>query len=274
ISQPEHSNIAFQWFDAKLNETIETLNSQYDDFRLSEALMTVYKLFRDDFSSWYLEIIKPEYQKPIDAVTYKQSLEFFKKLTLLIAPFMPFITEELWQFLKNNEDVESIVISKWPAIEKFDKKIISEFEDCMDVVTNIRNIRQEKNLPIREKLQLNIVKHGEYNSKFNSIIEKLGKLDKIEFIDTKLDNAASFLIKAHEYFIPLDNLIDKDEEIKKIEEELKYTQGFLNSVMKKLSNDRFVNNAPKDVIEVERKKQSDAEAKIKILNEQAAKLKS
>ena len=273
ISQPEHSNIAFQWFDAKLNETIETLNSQYDDFRLSEALMTVYKLFRDDFSSWYLEIIKPDYQKPIDAVTYNQSLEFFKKLTLLLAPFMPFITEELWQFLKNDHGVESIVIAQWPTIEKFDKKIISDFEDCMDVVTNIRNIRQEKNLPLREKLQLNIVKHGKYNSKFNSIIQRLGKLEEIQFSDNKLDNAASFLIKAHEYFIPLDNLIDKDEEIKKIEEELKYTEGFLNSVMKKLGNERFVNNAPTAVLEIELKKQADAVAKIEILKEQVAKLK-
>ncbi len=268
IEQPEHSKVAVEWFNAKLDETILTLNKQFDDFRLSEALMTVYKLFWDDFSSWYLEMIKPEYQKPIDATTYNQTLEFFKKLSLLLSPFMPFITEELWQFLKKDEDVESIVIAKWPEVSTFDKNLISQFEDCMQVVASIRNVRQEKNLPQRDKLTLNIIKHGEYSEVFDSVIMKLGNLEEIQTIDSKIEMAASFLVKAHEYFIPLGDLIDKDEEIKKLQEELKYTEGFLNSVMKKLSNERFVNNAPDKVIEIERKKQADAEAKIKILKEQ------
>ena len=266
IEQPEHSKVAIEWFNAKLNDTIETLNKQFDDFRLSEALMTVYKLFWDDFSSWYLEMIKPEYQKPIDEQTYNQTLEFFKKLSLLLSPFMPFITEELWQFLKKDEDVESIVIAKWPEVENSNKKLIPQFEDCMQVVTNLRNIRQDKSIPMRDKLILNIIKHGEYNSIFDTVVVKLGNLTEIIPIEEKLEMAAGFLVKAHEYFVPIE--INKEEEIKKLQEELKYTEGFLNGVAKKLSNERFVNNAPAKVIEIERKKQADAEAKIKILEEQ------
>ncbi len=273
IEQPQHSKIAIDWFEVKLNETIEVLNKQFDDFRLSDALMTVYKLFWDDFSAWYLEIIKPEYQKPIDKITYLQTIEFFKKLSLVLSPFMPFITEELWQFMKNDNDVESIVIAEWPKTKELDASILKKFEDCTEVISNIRTIRQEKNIPPRNNLSLQIIKHGDYVSDFECVVAKLASIGNIEQINLKPDMASGFIVKSHEYFIPLGDLIDKDEELKKLQEELKYTEGFLISVMKKMSNEKFVNNAPEKVIEMERKKQSDAEAKIEILKDQIEKLK-
>lgn len=273
IGQPEHSKIAITWFESKLNETILQLNQQFDSFRLSESLMSVYKFFWDDFSAWYLEIIKPEYQKPIDKITYTKTLEFFKKISLLISPFMPFITEEIWQFLKNENDTESIVIAKWPEVGSVSNEILSRFEDCQQVVASIRTVRQEKNIPLKDKLKLYVIKHSEYYNDFDSVVIKLGNLEDVVFTDEKINPSSSFLIKTNEYFIPLGNLINKEEEIKKLEEEIKYAEGFLNSVMKKLSNEKFVNNAPANVIEIEKKKQADAEAKIKILREQIEALK-
>jgi valyl-tRNA synthetase len=270
IYQPEHSQAAVEWLDSKINETIEILNQQFDTFRLSEALMTVYKLFWDDFSAWYLEIVKPEYQKPIDRVTYYKTLDFFKKLSLLISPFMPFITEELWQFMKNEKDVESIVTAQWPESSKPKSDLISSFEICTEVVAGIRTIRQEKNLPIKEKLSLQIIAHGDYDNRFDTVIKKLGNLETIKFVEEKPVLSAGFIVKSHEYFIPVGNVINKDEEIKKLQDELKYTEGFLKSVMAKLSNEKFVGNAPATVIENERKKQADAESKITILKEQIA----
>jgi valyl-tRNA synthetase len=268
IEQPKHSKIAIRWFEAKLNESIQVLNQQFEAFKLSEALMTVYKFFWDDFSAWYLEIIKPEYQKPIDKGTYTKTLEFFKKISLLLSPFMPFITEELWQFLKNENDTESIVMAKWPKAGDIDKEILFEFENCQNVVANIRTIRQEKNIPQKEKLKLYVIKHSSYSPVFDAVSIKLGNLEDVFPAEEKINPSSSFLVKNNEYFIPLGNMINKEEEIKKHEEELKYTEGFLISVLKKLSNEKFVNNAPANVIDVERKKQSDAEAKIKILKEQ------
>ncbi len=273
IPQPEHSKAAIAWLDIKLNDVISQLNQQFDTFRLSEALMTVYKLFWDDFSAWYLEIIKPEYQKPIDKATYDQTLEFFKKISLLISPFMPFITEELWQFLKNDKDVESIVIAKWPEAVKTENSILAAFEDAMQVVTNIRTVRQEKNIPQRDKLSMDVIIHGNYDRYFDSVIKKLCNLEDLRFIENKPELSAGFIVKAHEYFIPLGNLINKEEETKKLQEELKYTEGFLKSVGGKLSNEKFVNNAPPAVIEIERKKMADAEAKIAILKQQIEGLK-
>lgn len=274
IPQPEHSKIAVSWLDSKINETISNLNQQFDAFRLSEALMTVYKLFWDDFSAWYLEIIKPEYQKPIDKITYNQTLGFFKKLSLLISPFMPFITEELWQFMKTKNDPESIVLAKWPVAGEENIRILTEFTECAEVVAGVRTIRQERNLPQKEKLNLQIISHGDYNSNFDSVIKKLCNLENISLVEEKAAMSAGFIVKAHEYFIPLDNMINKDEEIAKLEEELKYADGFLKLVKGKLSNEKFVANAPAQVIDAERKKMADAEAKIAILNEQIAVLKA
>ncbi len=273
IPQPEHSKIAVEWLDAKISEATTVLNKQFDDFRLSEALMTVYKLFWDDFSAWYLEIIKPEYEKPIDIKTYNQTLEYFKSLVLLISPFMPFITEELWQFLKNEDDVESIVVAKWLPKKKGNQKLIDEFNVCAEVVANIRTIRQERNIPQKEQLKLQIISHDNYSKNFDSVIQKLANLESISFVDKKPEMAVGFIVRTQEYFILLDDMIDKEAEIEKLEKELKYTEGFLMSVNKKLSNEKFVANAPEKVIEMERKKLSDAEAKISILKEQIEILK-
>ncbi|MDR2009577.1 MAG: valine--tRNA ligase [Bacteroidales bacterium] len=273
IEQPEHSKVAVRWFESKLNETISNINQQFDTFRLSESLMSVYKFFWDDFSAWYLEIIKPEYQKPIDKETYVRTLDFFKKICLLLSPFMPFISEELWQFMKDKNDPESIVIAKWPEINVVDKEILDEFENCQQVVANIRTVRQEKNIPQRDKLKLYVIKHCSYSSVFDTVSIKLGNLEEVIFTEEKINPSSGFLVKTNEYFIPLGNLINKEEEITKLKEELKYTEGFLVSVMKKLGNEKFVNNAPVNVIEIERKKQADAEAKIKILKEQIEGLK-
>ncbi len=273
ISQPEHSKIAAECLESKINETISSLNNLFDNFRLSEALMTVYKLFWDDFSAWYLEIIKPEYQKPIDLSTYNQTIDFFKKLVLLISPFMPFISEELWQFMKNENDLDSIVIEKWPIQGNINKEILNEFEIATQVIANIRNIRQEKNIAQKDKLKLFVVANKDYSNKFDLVIKKLANLETIEFIEDKPEMAISFLVRTIEYFIPLENMIDKEAELKKLEEELKYFQGFLKSVNAKLSNEKFVSNAPEKVIEIERKKQADAETKILILKEQIDKLK-
>ncbi len=267
--QPEHSQIAVKWFSAKLNETIESLNKQFDSFRLSEALMTVYRLFWEDFSAWYLEIIKPEYQKPIDKKTYEQTISFFKDLAVILHPFMPFISEELWQFMKNKNDTESIMIANWPILDMADNSdVLNEFEKCKEVVSNIRTIRKEKNIKQRDQLCLSVIKQKSYNELFDSVIIKLNNLSGIEFVDKKQDNSAGFIIKATEYFVPVGNMINKEEELTKLEEELKYTEGFLNSVLKKLSNEKFVNNAPEKVIEIERKKQADAEEKVKLIKEQ------
>ncbi|MDR2835411.1 MAG: valine--tRNA ligase [Bacteroidales bacterium] len=273
IQQPKSSKIGVEWLNHKLNFTIEQLNSCFDNFRLSEALMTIYKFFWDDFSAWYLEIIKPEYQKPVDLTTYNQTINLFKKIIKLISPFMPFISEELWQFLKNDEDKESIVIESWTKNEKFDNQFISQFEDCQQIISNIRTIRKEKNIPQKNSLKLFINSHSDYISKFDSVIIKMTNLESIELTDRKIEQASSFIVKANEFFIPIGNLINKEEELEKLQSELKYSEGFLKSISGKLSNEKFVNNAPANVIEIERKKLTDAEAKIKILKEQIENLR-
>jgi len=269
ISQPEHSKLAIEWFENKFYEQIKDLDKQYDTFKLSEALMTVYRLFKDEFSSWLLEIIKPDYQKPIDAKTYRNIIDIFDELLRVLHPFMPFITEEIWQSIKNRNKRESIMISEIPKPENFDYRIIERFDITKDIVTQIRNIRKEKNIPFKKKLELfRKDNDNSYDKTFESIISRLSGIEEISETKEKIEGAVHFVVKKTEFFIPLGNLIDKDAEIKKLTDELNYTKGFLHSVLKKLSNERFVNNAPKQVIEKEKIKQADAEAKIKALEEQ------
>jgi valyl-tRNA synthetase len=273
IAAPEHSILAAEWMQNKIYEALSQINNHFYNFRISDALMSVYKLFWDDFASWYLEIVKPEYQKPIDLTTYQKTIELFKELILIIHPFMPFISEEIWQHLKDEKDRDSVVIASWPELKPFDEKLISDFEDCKHIVAGIRTIRQEKNIPNKEKLSLKIIINDVYSGRFNPIIIKLGNLESIELTNEKPDLASSFLVKTTEFFIPLGNMINKDEELKKLENELEYQKGFLRSVMSKLSNEKFVNNAPKNVVDNELKKKNDAEEKIKILEEQIDKLR-
>ena len=270
IEQPAEAKVAVDWFNSKLSETINELNEDFSKYRISEALMRVYKLFWDEFSAWYLELIKPAYGQPIDRATYDATIGFFEKLVLLLHPFMPFITEEIWQSIAERKEGESIVVAAMPKAMPIDSDLLAGFEKTKEVVANIRTVRKEKNIPQKEKLAMSVIKHEKYYDNLDCVIMKLCNMEKIDTVTEKLPMAAGFIVNKNEYFIPVGNLINKDEELKKLREELAYTESFLESVMKKLSNENFVSHAPAAVIEKERKKQSDSETKIKILKEQIA----
>jgi len=237
--------------------------------------MTLYKLFWDEFSGWYLEIIKPDYEKPVDKTTYEATVKFFDTLLRLIHPFMPFITEEIWQLMIERKDGESLMISKMPLLKKHRKELLERFDTVRETVSAIRTVRKEKDLPNKEKVDLLIkIKEEDFDNEFLPVISKLCNLSGVSFVDSKQDGAVSFMIKTTEYFIPLGDKLDVEGELVKIREDLEYYRGFLNSVMKKLDNDRFVNNAPAAVLEMERKKKSDAESKIKSLEGRKKELES
>ncbi len=274
LVQPESSALAVEWFKNKLNQSIEQINDHFEKFRISDALMEVYQTFWEEFSSWYLELIKPAYQQPIDAATYGATLAFFDDLVRLLHPFMPFITEEIWHHLSPRKPGESIMVSPLPRGGTYDNTLLEQFGFVKGVVGAVRNIRKEKNISPREVLNLKVVA-GEsgYFNRFNPVLIKMANLKSVEETPEKLNGAISFLVKSSEYFIPLDGLVDVDEEIMKLKAELEYTEGFLTSVMKKLDNERFVSNAPAKVLELEQQKKADAEAKIKVLGESIANLK-
>ena len=271
VEQPESSKIAIEWFDSVLSKTITEINDLFEKYRLSEALMLLYKLFWDEFSSWYLEMIKPAYQKPIDAKTYNQTLGFFDSLLRLLHPFMPFITEELWQALASRKDGESIMIADMPAIKNTDENLIASFEVVKEIVSGVRTVRLQKNIPNKDTLELQVV--GDAESNYNPVIIKMANLSGISIVNEKPSDAVSFRVSTTEYAIPLGNNVDVEAELQKLQEELKYLQGFLNSVQKKLENEKFVANAKPEIVENERKKQADAESKIKTLEESIASLK-
>ena len=274
IEQPEHSKLAIDWFRNKLTQVVETLDGQFNQFRISEALMTVYTTVRDEFSGWLLEIVKPPYQQPIDAKTYSEVVELFDQLLRLMHPFMPFITEEIWQLLKERKTNESIMISQLPEVEKYDTELLAAFENVKEAISGIRNIRKEKNIPNKDALELKIQKGDKgYEAEFAPVLQKMANLSSLEMVSEEVKGAASFRVKSSNFFVPMEGFIDVEEELKKLEEELKYAKGFLNSVIKKLSNERFVSNAPEAVVAKEKAKQADAEAKIKVLEERIASLK-
>ena len=263
--QDQASSDAINWFENKLNQTIEDINKSYSQYRISEALMFTYKLIWDDFCSVYLEIIKPEYQKPIDSITYKQSIIFLENILKLLHPFMPFLTEEIWHLIDQRDN--DIIVANWPESNSFNKKLIRSFETTMQVVSGIRNIRKEKNIAKKESLELHIIENEKLEYNLNSIILKLGNLSKLVYSDKKIDQAFSFMVKSNEYFIPLSDNFDKDAELEKLNKDLSYTQGFLKIVESKLSNKKFVDNAPKNLVENEKNKLKDAKEKIRILTE-------
>ena len=275
IAQPESAAIATRWFDAMLKTTAEEVADLFKKYRLSEALMAVYKLFWDEFSSWYLEMIKPAYGQPIDQATYNQTLRFFDTLLKLLHPFMPFITEELWQHIYDRLPGESIMISPLHVAVPTDEErtLIAQIEAVKGIVAGVRTVRNQKNIAPKEVLSLEAVNENPYEA-FDAVICKMANIDKVSVVAQKSDNAASFLIGTTEYAVPLGNLIDVDAEIAKQEAELKHLEGFLTGVKKKLSNERFVANAPAAVVELERKKQADAESKIAALKESLSKLKN
>ena len=270
IAQPEASATAIKWFKMQLDKTIAEVDDLFSKYRLSEAMMVIYKLFWDEFSSWYLEMIKPGYQLPIDKVTYQATLGFFDALLRLLHPFMPFITEELWQALEPRKEGESLMVALMPEVTPVDAAYLESFEIVKEIVSGVRTIRLQKNIPNKEELTLQVL--GDHNDAFNPVIAKMCNLSEIAKTDDKAAGAVSFLVRTTEYAVPLGSMINVEEELAKLGEELKYQQGFLASVTKKLSNESFVSKAPAKVIEMERKKQADAESKIKSIEESIAAL--
>ena len=270
--QPECSRVATAWFQGTLDKTIAELDDLFGKYRLSEALMLVYKLFWDEFSGWYLEMVKPAFGSPIDKKTYEQTLSFFDCLLRLLHPFMPFITEELWQHLADRNPGESLMVQLVPEAKTFDSELLARFETVKEVIGGIRTIRLQRNIPQKEQLALEIVGKNPV-AELNAVIAKLCNLSAISEVSAKSEGAAAFLVGTTEYAVPLGSLINVEEELKKLENDLKYQEGFLQSVLKKLGNEKFVSKAPASVIEMERKKQADAETKIAALRESIAALK-
>ena len=269
--QPDAARIAIDWMEAKFCATIVELEDDFSRYRISEALMTAYKLFRDEFSAWYLEAVKPAYGQPIDAKTYRSTISLFEKLMLTLHPFMPFITEEVWQALADRQSGESIMVTQQPRPEQTNDLLTADFEVVKSIVAGVRSIRLERNIPNKESLTLQVVT-GDHNEAYNPVIMKMCNVDTIVRAP-KDATAASFMVGTTEYAVPLGNTIDVAEEIQKMEAEIDYLEGFLRSVMKKLGNEKFVANAKPEVVAVERKKRADAESKLALLRENVAKLK-
>ena len=272
--QPEAAQQAIRWFDEVLNDRIALVHHNMEQYRISEAFTELYRLFWDDFSGWYLEMIKPAYQSPIDAATIAATKHYFDTLMRLLHPFMPFVTEEIWQDLKPEADIKSIVIAPMPVAKaKANEETLARFTLVTEIVTAIRNIRREKQLAQKEELTLNYIADENYPQEFAAVISKMANLKAINAVEEKDATAAAFIVKTTQYFVPMEGKIDVEAELKNLTADLEYYEGFLASVVKKLSNERFVSSAPEKVVANERAKQADAEAKIAALKEQIAALK-
>jgi valyl-tRNA synthetase len=273
IPQPESSKVAIEWYETKLQRTLTEIEENFDKYRISDALMAIYKLVWDDFCSWFLEMIKPAYQQPIDQVTFEKAIEMLENNLKLLHPFMPFLTEEIWQHIADRTTEQAIIVSEWPKAKSFDEKLISNFDFTIEVISGIRTIRKDKNIPFKDAIELKVVNNEKASAYFDSVICKLGNITSLEYVNDKVDGALSYRVKSNEYFIPITGTIDVAAEITKLTEELNYTKGFLKSVEAKLSNEKFVNGAPEKVLEMERKKQADALAKIATIEQSIAGLK-
>lgn len=271
METPQENLDAIAWIKARISEALLEMNDHYSKYRMSDALMTTYKLIWDDFCSWYLESIKPEYQKPIDKKTFEATQDIFEDLLKIVHPFMPFLSEEIWQTMKPRKIDESLIAASWPIENQENSSLIKDFSFCMQTVSEVRNIRNAKNLSPKEQLELKTLSNLE-EIKFKELIAKLSGLRSIDSVTERPENANSFIVNGSEFFIPLEELVNPEEELKKLQADLEYTQGFLNSVTKKLSNERFINNAPAQVVESENKKKADAESKIETLKNQIASL--
>ncbi len=268
--QPDAAALGVAWYEAKFNETLTEIEDHFAKYRISDALMAIYKLIWDDFCSWFLEIVKPSYQQPIDDVTYNQVISLFEKNLKILHPFMPFLSEEVWQCMSDRTPEQALVVSSWPDIKKCDSDLIHQFSYTKEVISGIRTIRKEKNIPLKESLNLQALHSQEGSSRWDAVIKKLANISQIEVLTAPPEGAISFRVKSNEYFVPVTGAIDVEAEIKKIKEELTYIKGFLKSVEKKLSNERFVSNAPEKVVAMEKKKALDAEEKIITLEKSLA----
>ncbi|MCQ0111197.1 valine--tRNA ligase [Zhouia amylolytica] len=273
IEQPEASKVAIEWYQAKFNQTLNEIEDHFSKYRISDALMATYKLVWDDFCSWLLEMVKPAYQKPIDAQTFRSVIKFLEDNLRILHPFMPFLTEEIWQHIEERTEEQALIIAEWPKQEAVNVDLIIEFAFAAEVVSGIRTIRKEKNIPFKDELALSVLNNEKVSAKFDAVIAKLGNIEALSYVEDKVEGALSFRIKSNEYFIPVSGAINVEEEIEKLETELKYTEGFLKSVRGKLSNDKFVSGAPEKVVAMERKKEADAVAKIATIKESLASLK-
>ena len=270
-AQPEAAKMAVKWFEARFNQVLAETNDNIDKYRLSDALMGIYKLTWDDFCSWYLEMVKAPQGQGIDPVTYAATIKFFENLMLLLHPFMPFITEEIWHAIAERKEGDDIIIAQQPKLQAIDETILKQFEFTQEVINNVRKVRSDKNIAFRDAIQL-VVK-GTANKDFDCVIAKLCNVSEVSYVAEAPAGAFGFIVGSTEFFVPLTGSVDVDAEIKKLEEELKYAQGFLKSVEAKLSNERFVSGAPAAVVEKERKKKADAEAKIAVIEQQLAGLR-
>lgn len=273
--QSQAQKTAITWFENKLSEQLEIINDHYSKYRMSDALMATYKLVWDDFCAWYLEMIKPEFvdgkAQPIDAATYEATIGFLESLLKIMHPWMPFITEELWHLIKERETKDCIIVAPWPTVKSTDTKQLSEFEVCKEIVASIRNIRQQKQISPKEQLEL-IEKSEAQHAYFDEAVMKLANLSAFKYSKEKVEGALSFMILSTEFFVPLSQNINVDEERERLKKELEYNQGFLKSVQAKLANEKFVSNAKPELVELERKKKTDAENKIKALEDQLSAL--
>ncbi|MFD2528776.1 MULTISPECIES: valine--tRNA ligase [Polaribacter] len=273
LPQPETSKIGLEWYEAKFQKTLAEIEDHFSKYRLSNALMAIYKLINDDFSSWLLEIVKPVYQQPIDKTTFDAIIEVLENNLKVLHPFMPFLTEEIWQHITERSSEEALVIAKYPTIKKFDTQIITNFDFATDVVSGIRTIRKDKNVSFKDAVELFVIDNDKSSKDFDAVIQKLTNTAAINYVSEKVDGA-SFRVKSNEYFVPISiENIDVEAEIKKLETELKRAEGFLFGINKKLSNERFVANAPEQVIALERKKEADTIAKIETIKSSLSSLK-
>ncbi|RAR70154.1 valine--tRNA ligase [Flavobacterium aciduliphilum] len=273
ITQPESSKVAIEWYETKLQRTLTEIEDNFDKYRISDALMSIYKLVWDDFCSWFLEMIKPGYQQPIDSTTYNKAIEMLENNLKLLHPFMPFLTEEIWQHIADRTPEQALIVAEWPKAKSYDEKLIADFDFATEVISGIRTIRKDKNIPFKDAIKLKIVNNEETSYYFDAVISKLGNISSLEYVSDKVDGALSYRVKSNEYFIPITGAIDVDAEVAKLTEELNYIKGFLKSVQVKLSNEKFVANAKPEIIENERKKEADALAKITTLEQSIAGLK-
>ncbi len=265
IEQPNSSGVAIKWYEANFQNALTEIEDHFGKYRLSDALMTTYKLVWDDFCSWLLEMVKPGFEQPMDAKTYRSVISIFENNLKILHPFMPFLTEEIWQYIEDRTPEQALIVAKWPDKETFDQDLIKDFVFAAEVISGIRSIRKEKNISFKETISFSVLNNDNVSNTFDDIIKKLGNLDSLNYIDDALEGALTFRVKSNEYFIPIAGAINVEEEIKKLKEELNYTEGFLKSVQKKLSNERFVSGAPEQVVASEKKKEADALAKIETL---------
>jgi valyl-tRNA synthetase len=262
IEQPQHSAQGIAWYRSRFNQVLAEIEDHYSKYRISDVLMTSYKLIYDDFCGWLLEIIKPEYQHPIDAQTLAEVMELFEDNLRLMHPFTPFITEEIWQKIANRRVKEALCINTWPEGGTVDEELLSDFELVQEVISGIRTVRKEKQIAFKNEIELKTINNENLDTSYNPLIQKMGNVSSVEVILEQIAGAASYRVKSNEYFIPLEGNVDVAAELVKLEAELKRAKGFLIGVQKKLSNERFVSSAPETVVAIEKKKEADAIAKI------------